>query len=708
MHSLDPLFHPASVALIGASSDPERIGGRPLRFLLEGGFQGALYPVNRSGAAEIQGLKAYASLLDVPGPVDHAIIAVPVAGVEAAMLECAQKGVRVVQVFTAGFAEVDAAGAQLQQRLVEICRGAGMRMIGPNALGVLTPKTRFYATFSTFLNGMQPQAGVIGLATQSGAFGSATYGMATLRGIGLSRVVATGNEADIDVAECIDYLADDPDTRVICAALEACKDGERLRAALRKAADAGKPLIIMKIGQTEVGAAAAATHTGSLAGNDAVYDAVFAECGAHRAQSVEDMLDLAHYCAVTGGLPHNESIGIMTGSGGIGILMADNATQQGLALPPLSATASSTLREILPFAVPANPYDTTAQVTSVPDGVCRVIEAMVDPDSAYGTVFAYLAHVGLSPKRFAGTEARLIALRQAHPGRQFVVVMLSDPAVTQRLEAAGIAVFADPTRAVRAVAGAARMARLRRQLHRAPAAPALPAQALPQGRALSEHEAKALLAQAGIPVLPEQVCRTAAEARLAAQAMGFPVVVKIVSPDIAHKTEIGGVLLNVDSEAAVRAGFDTLCQRAARHAPDARIDGVLVARQLQGGVECLMGVQRDPVFGPVAVFGLGGIFVEALQDVVLHRCPFDEQEAERMIRSIRAAAVLTGIRNRPPADIPALARMLSRLSVFAHRAGDTLESIDLNPVLALPAGQGAFALDALVQTRNPSHEVSCP
>ena len=276
MHPLDPFFFPTSVAIIGASSDPERIGGRPLRFLVEAGFPGAMYPINRSGAAEIQGLPAYASLAEVPDPVDHVIVAVPVAGVEAALQDCARKGVKAVQVFTAGFAEVDSAGAALQERLVAICRQADMRLVGPNALGLLNPRANFYATFSTALNGLRPRPGVIGMATQSGAFGSAAYGMATLRGIGLSRVIATGNESDVDVAECIDYLAGDADTRVICAALEACKDGARLRAALRKAAAAAKPVIIMKIGRTEVGAAAAATHTGSLAGNDAIYDAVFA------------------------------------------------------------------------------------------------------------------------------------------------------------------------------------------------------------------------------------------------------------------------------------------------------------------------------------------------------------------------------------------------------------------------------------------------
>jgi acyl-CoA synthetase (NDP forming) len=696
MHFLDTLFAPDSVALIGASSDPERIGGRPLRFLIEGGFAGKLYPVNRSGAAEIQGLKSYASLLDVPGPVDHAIIAVPVAGVEAALLECARKGVRVVQVFTAGFAEVDAAGAELQQRLVAICRGAGMRMVGPNALGVLNPKTRFFATFSTFLNGMRPREGAIGLATQSGAFGSATYGMATLRGIGLSRVVATGNEADVDVAECIDYLADDPDTRVICAGLEACKDGARLRAALLKATDAGKPVIIMKIGQTEIGAAAAATHTGSLAGNDAVYDAVFAECGAYRAHSVEDMLDLAHFCAVTGALPDNESVGIMTGSGGIGILMADDASKLGLELPPLTEGAARSLRDILPFAVPANPYDTTAQVTSVPDGIARVIDAMVDPHSKFGTLFAYLAHVGLSPSRFASTEARLVALQQAHPDRRFVIVMLSDPAVTERLERAGVAVFADPTRAVRAVAGAARMGSLRRRLHRVAVAGAPSATRVPLGDRLTEHQAKALLAHAGIPVLPEKVCATVQEAVDAARAMGFPVVIKIASADIAHKTEVGGVLVNLHDAEAVAAGFKSVLERAAAAAPSARIDGVLVAPMVRGGVETILGIHMDPVFGPMVMFGLGGTAVELYKDVAFASAPLTPQRAQALVQSVRASALLNRWRGGPQYDTPALVQALCRLSEFAVEHADRLTGIDINPFVVQTSG--AVCLDALVST----------
>ncbi|WP_236581806.1 acetate--CoA ligase family protein [Hydrogenophaga sp. BPS33] len=694
MHPLHPLFFPSSVALIGASSDPERIGGRPLRFLLEAGFKGQLYPVNRSGAAEIQGLPAYASLTDVPGPVDHAIIAVPVPGVEAALKECAAKGVKAVQVFTAGFAEVDAAGAELQARLVAICREAGMRMVGPNALGLLNPSQNFYATFSTALNGLRPKHGVIGLATQSGAFGSATYGMATLRGIGLSRVIATGNEADVDVAECIDYLAEDPDTRVICAALEACKDGDRLRAALRKAAAAGKPLIIMKIGSTDVGAAAAATHTGSLAGNDAVYDAVFAECGAHRAQSVEEMLDLAHLCAVIGTLPSDENIGIMTGSGGIGILMADNATELGMKLPALTESANAALKELLPYAVPANPFDTTAQVTAVPDGVARTIEAMLGKDAAYGSLFAYLAHVGLSPARFQSTEDRLIAIHREHPERALVVVMLSDEGVTQRLEAGGVAVFADPTRAVRAIAGAARMARLRREMRTADVAVERATQKLPE--AATETQAKALLGAAGIPVLPEKTCTSAADAVAAANAMGYPVVAKIVSADIAHKTEVGGVLVGLADAAAVAAGFDTIMSRAAERAPGARIDGVLIAPMVRGGVETIIGIHMDEVFGPMVMFGLGGTAVELYKDVAFASAPLSPAQSLALVDSVRASALLKGWRGGPQYDVPALCDALSKLSEFAVRHADQLAGIDINPFVVQT--QGGVCLDALIST----------
>ncbi|HSV83972.1 MAG TPA: CoA-binding protein, partial [Ramlibacter sp.] len=420
MNDLDPFFNPSAVAIIGASSDPERIGGRPLRFLREAGFRQPVYAVNKSGG-EVQGLPAYPSILDVPGAVDHAVVCVPVPAVKAAVDECIRKGVRCIQVLTAGFAELGPEGRALQDEILALCRAAGVRLLGPNALGLLNVATGLHATFSTLLDGAKPQPGPIALATQSGAFGSCAYGMATLRGLGFSKIVATGNEADVDVAECIDYLADDPATRVILAALESCRDGDRLRRALVKAARAGKPVIVMKVGRTDLGAAAASTHTGSLAGNDAVYDTVFAECGAWRAQSIEEMLDVAYLCAVTGALPPGDAMGVVTGSGGIGVLMADHAGELGLTMPPLPQAAVQATRELLPFAVAANPLDMTAQVTSVKRGVPRTLEVMLR-HGGYDSVLAYLAHSGLSPQRFEATLPELQALRRKYPGQLLLLV----------------------------------------------------------------------------------------------------------------------------------------------------------------------------------------------------------------------------------------------------------------------------------------------
>lgn len=693
MHSLTSLFEPQSVAIVGASSDRERIGGRVLRFLLEAGFQGTIYPVNKSGSAEIQGLPAYPSVSAIPGTPDQAIIVVPAGGVEAALQDSIAKGVKCVLVLTSGFAELGPEGRAQQDRLVAMCRAAGVRMIGPNSLGLLNVKKRYFATFSTALNGLQPQPGPISLATQSGAFGSCTYAMASLRGLGFSKIVATGNEADVDVAECIDYLADDPDTRVICAALESCRDGTRLRGALLKAATAGKPVLIMKVGRTELGAAAASTHTGSLAGNDTVFDTVFAECGAYRPHSIEEMLDIAYLCSVTGRLPANADMGVWTSSGGIGVLMADHAGELGLGMSPLPPAGVEATRALLPFAVAANPLDVTAQITAVPDGIGRSIDLMLT-HGPYATVFAYLASAGLSPQRFESTIASLAALKARHPDQDMVMVMASVTEVNERLEALGIPVFSDPSRAVVALAGAARMVQRRLSLYRLPAPQAAVA-AL--GDVGTEAAAKRVLGQAGLPVLPEQLCRTAEAAMAAAVDMGFPVVAKIASPDILHKTEIGGVMLNLQDAEAVRQAHATLLQRARDAMPDARLDGVLIAPMLKGGVETILGLHMDPTFGPMVMYGAGGTAVELYRDVAFASAPLDTASAQALVDRVRSSALLRGWRGAAPADEAALVNALCRLSEFAMAHADELQSIDINPLVVRE--KGAFCLDAVITKR---------
>ena len=693
MHSLSSLFEPQSVAIVGASSDSDRIGGRVLRFLLEAGFQGKLYPVNRSGAKEIQGLEAYGSVSDIPGELDQAVIVVPSQGVEAAIEDSIAKGVKCVVVLTSGFAELGAEGRAQQDKLLAMCKAAGVRMVGPNSLGLLNVSTRYFATFSTALNGLQPRAGHIALATQSGAFGSCAYAMASLRGLAFSKIVATGNEADVDVAECIDYLADDPQTSVICAALESCRDGTRLRKALLKAANAGKPVMIMKVGRTELGAAAASTHTGSLAGNDAVFDTVFAECGAYRPHSIEEMLDIAYLCSVTGRLPANTDMGVMTSSGGIGVLMADHAGDLNLGMSPLPEAGVQATKELLPFAVAANPLDVTAQITAVPDGICRSLDVMLT-HGPYATVFAYLSSAGLSPQRFESTITSLATLRQKHPNKDMVMVMTSVPEVDRRLEALGIPVFEDPSRAVTALAGAARMVSARRALYTMPTPRAM---ARPLGEVGTEAAAKRVLGEAGLPVLPEVLCVGAEDAVQAAHGMGYPVVAKISSPDIPHKTEIGGVILHLQDADAVRHAHATLLQRARSAVPDARIDGVLIAPMLKGGIETIIGVHMDPTFGPMVMYGAGGTAVELYRDVAFASAPLDTDRARALLDRVRSTALLRGWRGAPRADEAALVDALCRLSEFALDHASELESIDINPLVVRE--QGAFCLDAVIAKR---------
>lgn len=696
MHSLDPFFRPRSIAIIGASSDPERIGGRPLRFLIEAGFAGTLYPVNTSGHSELQGRRAYRSVLDITETIDHAIVAVPLPAVEQAVADCALRGVKAVQVFTAGFAEAGAEGAALQTRLVDLARNAGMRLIGPNSLGLINPAIGLFATFSTLLNGLRPGAGRIGLATQSGAFGSATYGAATLRGLGLSVAVATGNEADVDVAECIAYLAQDPGTGVICTALETCRDGAALRSALLAAADTAKPVIAMKIGRSALGAAAAATHTGGLAGNDAVFDAVLEECGAVRASSIDEMLDIAQFFSAGDSatrLPAGPRLGVVTGSGGIGVLIADEAEPLNLTLPSLPETAKRALLDVLPFAVAANPFDTTAQVTSVPQGIERTVETMLAA-GVYDTVIAYLAHAGLSPNRFAVTEAALAGLAAKFPHQRLMVVMLATPEVQQRLTAAGVVVFADASRAMRALGAAWALHQRRAVLHRVSAPPL---SSIPLPEVGTEAQAKSCLAAAGLPVPAERACATREAAVGAADAIGYPVVAKILSADITHKTEVGGVMLDLADANAVSQGFDELLRRAAHHRPDAKVEGVLIAPMLRGGVETIAGAVIDPVFGPMLMFGLGGVAAELFRDVAFASAPITPARANMMIDRTRAGQLLAGWRGAPPADRDALVQTLVKLSEFVAVHANELAAVDINPLVV--RDRGCACLDAVIERR---------
>lgn len=695
-HALDPFFNPRSVAIIGASSDPSKLGGRPIRFLREAGFAGQIYPINKRSET-VQGLKAYPTLADIPGEVDQALIIVPASAALDALRDCVAKGIKAVQVLSSGFAEESEEGRLRQEEMTALAAQHGVRLLGPNCLGIVSVRNRYFATFSTALEALVPQPGGISFATQSGAFGSCAYAQAIQRGLGIARIVATGNEADIDVTECIDFLASDPETRVICAAIEGCRDGNRLRRALLKAAEAGKPVILMKVGSSATGQQAAATHTGAIAGDDKIFDVVCRECGAWRAQSIEEMLDIA-YVRTQLAQPSNDRANIITVSGGIGVLMADDAERYGVAIPTISPALQARIRDIVPFLVGVNPLDTTAQIGAIKRGIPDLVDLVIQ-ETDCATHFIYLAQIPCDPRRFVPLLADLAELRRKHPDRLLVLVGPSDDEMRRQLEAEGLVIFSDPGRAVRAVGALCEIERRRASLH-----PGLPD---PDGQAkrtsksvdpgtgsLNEMQAKRLLADYGLPVPPETLCATEAEAVAAAQKLGYPVVAKIVSPDIQHKTEFGGVVLNLADDDAVRQAFGRLMGKAAA-LPDApRIEGVLIAPMVRKGTETILGVHVDPIFGPMVMFGLGGVAVELFRDVAFASVPLSPARAEQLIRSVKASQLLLGWRGQPAQDVGALTQALLGLSAFAEDWAHVLEGVDVNPFVVLD--DGAACLDAVV------------
>lgn len=698
LDALSTVFAPRSVAIVGASDTATKIGGIPVDYHKQFGFAGPIYPVNPKGG-QIQGLAAYPSLRAIGAPIDVAIFAVPAERVASALEDAIAAGVHGVVLFTSGYAEISPDGAAAQARLGAMARAAGVRLLGPNCLGFMNVRSGAYATFSPAAKSGRVLPGHIGLVSQSGAFGAYAYALARERGIGLSQWITTGNEADIDFADCVEWLAHDPATRVIMGYMEGCRDGFKLRRALAAAHAAKKPVVIVKVGRTEVGAQAAASHTAALAGDDAVYDAVFREYGVHRARDVAEFFGVAASASIAT-LPPDRSIGLFTLSGGVGVLMADEAHDSGLDVRPMPQAAQDTIRSWVPFAGPANPVDITGQVTNDISLIERTARLMLDVGH-YGSWVGFLAAAGTSPAFWPVVESLVTNLRRDYPDKLLALSTLLSPERRRVVETMGCLVFDEPAEAVRTMAALAAFAEAFARTDIAPPQQQAVTAPLPPG-AQSEPQALATLAGAGIAVGLHQVVVSAADAKAAATHLAQPVVLKIVSPDILHKSDIGGVALGLRDADAVGAAYDTMMASVRRHAPDARIDGMLVATMVQGGVECILGARRDPVFGAMVVFGLGGVFVELLGDVAVHSAPVDRAQALAMIRSVKGYGLLVGARGRTPVDLEFLADNLVALSRLAVAAGDTLDSIDINPFIALPKERGGgCAVDAVVVGRAP-------
>lgn len=710
--SLGRLFYPRSVAVIGGSSDPSRIGGQPIHFMKESGFLGSIYPINPKHS-EIQGLPAYPSLDSVDEQVDLAIIAVPRTEVVKAIESCARNGVKGAVVFTAGFSETGLAeDREAEQQAVEIARKAGMRLIGPNCGGFFNVRENMYAIFTqTFQHGM-PKPGNIAIVMQSGAMATHCFVMLRERGYGLSILSTLGNECDVEFSDSLSFIAADKNTNVIIAGMEGCRDGAKLLAAFRVAREHQVPVIMLKVGESEVGSMAARSHTGALSGENRTFDMVFRKFGIYRAKTIDEALDIAIACSV-GSFPvlTKESpgrIGLVTLSGGIGILMADTATSVGLDVPALPQRAQKLLREILPYSAVRNPIDVTAQVINDPSLLEKNLMVILEED-CFDAIVLFLGSFGLNNQLMKNIMAGLMKVRRAFPDRLIILSTIVRSETQRELEANGFFIYPDPTRAVEVASalmtfGRQRHCQSEHEIHEPPQACA-PYKPFDMGNEISELESKKLLTVAGLPVIDETLVKSMEEAWEAAESHGLPVAMKIVSAQIQHKSEMGGVILGVSSRAGVEDGYETLINRANNTSPDAVIDGILVTPMITGGVETVLGVQRDPIFGPLIMFGIGGIFVEIYEDVVFRIAPFDVNEAHKMIREIKGFALLNGARGRPLVDVDALADALVKLSSFAAVNIDTVESIDINPMIVRTRGEGAVIVDAAIFPRKLVHDV---
>jgi acyl-CoA synthetase (NDP forming) len=690
--SLSPLFEPRSVAVIGASTDPLKIGGRPVSFL-KNAFRGPIYPINPK-ATEIQGLPAYRAIGDIAHHIDLAICTVPGEFAEEALKSCAAKGVRAVVMFSAGFAEVGEEGRLAQERFAEIAQRSGMRLMGPNCMGLANLHAGMVASFHPAFGLSLPPPGRIGLVSQSGAFGGLCIQMACERGVGFAHMVTTGNEADVQAADALAYLAQDAATAVIMLYLEGCRDGARMIEALELARKSAKPVVAIKLGRTEAGAKAAQSHTAALAGADAVVDAIFRQFGVYRATNIEEFFDIGCAAAI-GCLPANDRVGLVTVSGGIGVLMADDAVARGLDVAELPEQAQGEFKKLVPFAGVNNPLDVTGQIINDSSLLEKAATLMLGK-ADYGSLVCFQGSLGSSynPRNMASVLDTWLAIKQRFPDRLITVSGLLAPDFRRSLEAAGIPTAREPTDCVRSVGALNRFARtFAAPFHRPSIAP--PDGPLPAGR-LNEIDAMKVLQRAGLAVPDGRLVNSPEAAASAAETLGYPVVMKVVSGAIAHKSDIGGVRLKLADAAAVRAAFDGIMGDVRARAPDTPIDGCLVAPMIEGGgVETIIGVTRDPVFGPMVMFGLGGIMVEVLGDVTFRCPPFDEAEAHRMIREIRSYRILEGVRGAPPADIDALASALSAVSRFAAAHADQIVTLEANPLLVGARGSGAMALDAV-------------
>ena len=689
---LEAFFNPRSVAVIGASRSKEKLGHGVLANLIEFGYPGQIYPINPK-ADEILGLKCYPSVLDVPGPIDLAIVVIPAQFVAAVLEECGQKGVKGVVIISAGFREAGREGVKRERKIVDIAKRYKMRLVGPNCLGIIDTVCPLNASFAA---GMPPK-GTIAFMSQSGALCTAILDWALAAGIGFSHFVSLGNKADVAEVDLLEAWENDPHSNVILTYIEGLPAGRKFMEVARRVTRR-IPVIAVKAGTTSAGSRAVSSHTGSLAGSERAYEAAFRQSGVLRAESIQHLFDYSLAFAYQPVL-RGRRIAIVTNAGGPGVMATDALEREGLSLASLSRDTIEFLRTHLPPAANIyNPVDVLGDALA--DRYGLALEAVLKDKNVDGVI------VILTPQVMTKIEetARLVGEIAARYDKPVLGCFMGEAKVSAGIKILNehkIPNYPFPERAVGAMRA---MMDYRRWLERPPLkveefevdrekVKEIFAQVRAEGRVtIGDAEAREIMQAYGIPIPQSKLARTPEEAVEIAEEIGYPVVMKVASPDILHKTDIGGVKLNIASATDVRDAFDLLVYRATRFMPDAEIWGCLVQEMVKEAKEVIVGMNCDPQFGPLVMFGLGGIYVEALRDVSFRIAPFSRQEAEEMIREIRSYELLKGVRGERPADIAAIVDCLLRVSQLATDFPEIVE-LDINPLMVKEAGGGAVAVD---------------
>jgi len=689
---LEPLLCPKTVAVIGASRTPGKVGHDIVKNLKNGGFQGPIFPVNPS-AEEVLGLKCYPDLQAYGESIDMSVIAVPTRGVKPAIESSIQAGAKAIVVITAGFKEVGHEGAELEKELAQYCEARGVRLLGPNCLGLINTHHCMNASFAKHM----PKIGEISVISQSGALATAILDWAAGRGLGLAKMVSIGNKADVSEIDLLQALAEDEHTRVIVGYLESIGSGDDF-IKVAEAAASVKPVVVLKAGTTSAGVKAASSHTGSLAGADIAYGAAFRRAGVIRADTFEELFDFATALAMQP-LPKGDRVAIITNAGGPGIMAADAVEQSGMKVTTLTYSAASALKQKLPAAASVgNPIDVLGDAD--PDRYALALNTALDDDSVDAIIVILTPQAMTQPAETARAVAACVRgnkpVLAAFMGGQDVM-----PG-REELVASNLPDYTSPERAVAALKAMVDYAAWRRRPPRV--VTRFPVNRRRVERVLARHvragalqirevEAKEILRAYDFNVPPGEVALSVDDAVEIAQRVGYPVAIKIVSPDIIHKSDFGGVRLHLTNAEAVRDAYDLMMLRIQRRAPEARLEGVYVEKMAARGREVIIGMTRDPQFGPMLMFGLGGIFVEIMKDVTFHLAPITAEEAMQMLMGTRSYALLKGARGQAGVDLPGIANGLQRISQLVTDFPQITE-LDINPFIVGEVGTEPVVADA--------------